>query len=53
MLLAPDGQVLTRLVDGFAGRSSSPIVARALEGRGGYVEAFEPTDFCDGERALT
>ena len=53
VLLAPDGQVLTRLVDGFAGRSSSPIVARALDGRGSHVEAFEPTDFCNGERAMT
>ena len=53
VLLAPDGQVLTRLVDGFAGRSSSPLVGRALDGHGGYVETCEPTDFCGGERALT
>jgi len=53
VLLAPDGRVLTRLVDGFAGRSSSPIVARALGGQGGHVEAFETTDFCNGDLALT
>ena len=53
VLLAPDGRVLTRLVDGFAGRSASPIVERALGGQGGHVESHEPTDFCDGERALT
>ena len=53
VLLAPDGQVLTRMVDGFAGRSSSSIVERALNGQGGYVESYELTDFCGGERALT
>jgi chemotaxis signal transduction protein len=53
VLMAPDGQVLTRLVDGFAGRSTSGIVARAATAQGGYVEAFEPTDFCGGEQALT
>jgi chemotaxis signal transduction protein len=53
VLMAPDGQVLVRLVGGFAGRSASPIVGRALGGQGGYVEAFERTDFCDGEQALT
>jgi len=53
VLLAPDGQVLTRMVDGFAGRSSSSIVERALSSQGGYVESYEPTDFCGGEQALT
>ena len=53
VLMAPDGQVLTRLVDGFAGHSNSGIVARAASAQGGYVESFEPTDFCGGERALT
>ena len=53
VLMAPDGRVLTRLVDGFDGRSSSPVVRRALEGTGGFVESWEPTDFCGGARALT
>ena len=53
VLMAPDGQVLTRLVDGFAGRSASPIVARALASQGGFVESHEATDFCGGGRALT
>ena len=53
VLMAPDGRVLTRLVDGFAGRSSSPIVGRALAGQGGYVETYEATDFCGAEPALT
>jgi len=53
VLLTPDGQVLARLVAGFAGRSSSPLVARALSGPGAQVEACETADFCDGERALT
>ena len=53
VLLAPDGRVLTRLVDGFAGWSRSPIVARALSGQGGYVETCEATDFCGDEVALT
>ncbi len=53
VLMAPDGRVLTRLVDGFAGRSSSPIVGRALGHPGSYVETYEPADFCGGERALT
>ncbi len=53
VLLAPDGRVLTRLVAGFAGRSTSPILERALQGPPGAVESCEPTDFCNGERALT
>ena len=53
VLMAPDGRVLTRLVDGFAGRSSSPIVGRALGDQGGYVETYEATDFCGAEPALT
>jgi len=53
VLMAPDGQVLARLADGFAGRSASTIAARALGGQGGFVEAYEPTDFCGGEPALT
>ena len=53
VLMAPDGQVLTRLADGFSGRSTSGIVGRALNDQGGYVETHEPTDFCDGELALT
>ncbi|MEP6505134.1 MAG: cache domain-containing protein, partial [Betaproteobacteria bacterium] len=53
VLMAPDGQVLVRLADGFAGRSTSPLVARALAGQGGFVETLAATDFCGGERALT
>ena len=53
VLMAPDGQVLTRLVDGFAGRSTSPLVGHALSSQGGYVETFAATDFCGGEQALT
>jgi len=53
VLMAPDGQVLVRLADGFEGRSASPIIARALSGNGGYVESHEPTDFCGGATALT
>ena len=53
VLLAPDGQVLARLVDGFGGRSESDIVARALAGQGGWVETFAATDFCNGDTALT
>jgi hypothetical protein len=53
VLMAPDGQVLVRLADGFDGRSASPIVGRALASSGGYVESHEPTDFCGGEAALT
>ena len=53
VLLAPDGQVLTRLAAGFAGRSTSPILERALQGQSGPVESCESTDFCNGERALT
>jgi hypothetical protein len=53
VLMAPDGRVLTRLVDGFAGWSRSSIVARALSGQGGYVETYEATDFCGDALALT
>jgi hypothetical protein len=53
VLMAPDGRVLTRLNDGFEGRSASPIVARVANSTGGFVESFEPTDFCGGARALT
>jgi hypothetical protein len=53
VLLAPDGRVLTRLVDGFAGWSSSSVVARALGGQGGFVETYEATDFCGDALALT
>jgi chemotaxis signal transduction protein len=53
VLMAPDGQVLTRLRDGFAGRSTSPVVAQALGGDAGYVETWAPTDFCGGRPALT
>ncbi len=53
VLMAPDGQVLCRMNEGFAGRSGATIVARALGATGGFVESFEPTDFCGGERALT
>ena len=53
VLMAPDGQVLARLVDGFRGLSTSPIVGRAAGGQGGFVEACEPTDFCGGDTALT
>ncbi len=53
VLMAPDGQVLARLDEGFAGRSTSAIVGRALGGQGSFVESHELTDFCNGERALT
>ena len=53
VLMAPDGQVITRLNDGFAGRSSSRIVERAIASGGGFVESFESTDFCAGATALT
>lgn len=53
VLLAPDGQVLTRLVDGFDGRSASPLVVHALRAQGGFVETFAPTDFCGDAPALT
>ncbi len=53
VLLAPDGQVLVRMKDGFDGRSTSGVVRRALEASGGFVETYEPTDFCGGARALT
>ena len=53
VLMAPDGQVLVRLADGSEGRSTSPVVSRALAGQGAYVETFAPTDFCGGEPALT
>jgi len=36
--------VLTRLADGFAGRSASPVVARALASQSGWVESHEATD---------
>ena len=53
VLMAPDGQVLTRLVDGFAGRSTAALVSAAASAQGGYVETFAATDFCGGEPALT
>jgi chemotaxis signal transduction protein len=53
VLMTPDGQVVTRLADGFAGRSTSAIVGRALSGQGGFVESHEATDFCNGKKALT
>jgi hypothetical protein len=53
VLMAPDGQVLTRLVDGFDGRSASPLLSEALRAEGGFVETFAPTDFCGGAPALT
>lgn len=53
VLMAPDGRVLTRLVDGFSGWSRSPVVAQALSGQGGYVETYEATDFCGDALALT
>ena len=53
VLLGPDGRVLTRLVDGFAGWSRSSVIGRALGSRGGWVETYEPTDFCGDELALT
>ena len=53
VLMAPDGQVLTRLLDGFAGRSTSALVGSALNSHGGFVETFATTDFCDGGQALT
>jgi chemotaxis signal transduction protein len=53
VLMAPDGQVLTRLVDGFGGRSTSALVGNALSSQGGFVETFATTDFCGGEQALT
>lgn len=53
ILLSPDGQVLARMIDGFAGRSTSDIVQKAKNTRNGYVETFAPTDFCGGDFALT
>ena len=53
VLMAPDGRVLTRLVDGFAGRSTAALVGAAASAQGGYVETFAPTDFCGGDPALT
>ena len=53
VLLGPDGRVLTRLVDGFAGWSSSTVIGRALQGQRGYVETYEATDFCGDELVLT
>jgi chemotaxis signal transduction protein len=53
VLLAPDGQVLTRLVEGFDGRSASPLMGHALRAQGGFVETFAPTDFCGDAPALT
>ena len=53
VLMAPDGQVLTRMNDGFGGRSTSSVVRRAIEAGGGFVETWEPTDFCGGARTLT
>ena len=53
VLMAPDGQVLTRLVDGFAGRSTSALVGNAVGSQAGFVETFAATDFCDGEQTLT
>jgi len=53
VLLGPDGRVLTRLVDGFAGWSSSSVIGRALGGQGGWVETYEATDFCGDALALT
>ena len=53
VLMAPDGQVLTRLVDGFDGRSTAALVGAAASAQGGYVETYAPTDFCGGDPALT
>jgi chemotaxis signal transduction protein len=53
VLMAPDGRVLTRLADGFAGRSTAALVGAASSAQGGYVETFAPTDFCGGDTALT
>jgi len=47
VLMAPGGEVLVRMCDGFAGVSASPIVAHAAGGSS-YVESFGPTDFCGG-----
>ncbi|MET0384000.1 MAG: chemotaxis protein CheW [Burkholderiaceae bacterium] len=53
VLMAPDGQVLSRLNEGFGGRSKSAIVGRALNSASGFVESWETTDFCGGQQALT
>ena len=53
VLMGPDGQVLTRLVDGFAGRSTAPLVGLASSSQGGFVETFAATDFCGDAPALT
>lgn len=53
VLLRPDGQVLTRLQDGFTGRSSSDVVTRAASTISSYVETYAVTDFCGSETALT
>lgn len=51
VLLAPDGEVLARLGDGFAGRSQSPLVARAMASPR-YLETYEPLDFLGDAPAL-
>lgn len=51
VLLAPGGQVLARMKDGFDGISTSNIVRRAAASRS-FVETYAPTDFCGGP-ALT
>ncbi len=53
VLLAPDGRVMARLVDGDGGHSTSALVGDALGSQGGFVETYGPTDFCGGDRALT
>jgi len=53
VLMRPDGQVLTRLQDGFAGRSNSDVVTRAASTLSSYVETYAATDFCGGDMALT
>jgi len=52
ILLQPDGQVICRLKPGFDARSESAIVRRALDTSAAYVESYEATDFCHGDKAL-
>jgi len=53
ILMDTGGQVLCRLRDGFDARSSSPVVARALQAAGGVVESMDAADFCGETPALT
>jgi chemotaxis signal transduction protein len=53
VLMAPDGQVLGRLTDGFTGRSGAPLVERALASQGGAVHSGDAGDCSAAAPALT